>query len=155
MKQNFFLLFLFLISISFSFCVTAQNSNVIVVEITDTIDQSTVEILKESIQRKQITLEKPSGDMVLLLPESTERQSVVSIHQTDESGIYKLYEDNSLIQLFAVQSNSLESDFTPIINRYKYVLAYRGKYLWVCEKVINPSIEYIGCISLVFVYNYQ
>lgn len=50
MKLNFFLIFFILSSISLSFCVTAQSSNVIVVEITDTIDQSTVEILKDSIK---------------------------------------------------------------------------------------------------------
>jgi membrane-bound serine protease (ClpP class) len=50
MKLNFSLIFLFFISISLSFCVVAQNSNVVIVEISDTIDQSTVEILKGSIQ---------------------------------------------------------------------------------------------------------
>jgi membrane-bound serine protease (ClpP class) len=50
MKLNYSLIFLFFISISLSFCVVAQNSNVVIVEISDTIDQSTVEILKGSIQ---------------------------------------------------------------------------------------------------------
>ncbi len=64
MKLNFSLIFLFLISISLSFCVDAQNSNVIVVEITDTIDQSTVEILKESIQ---LAKNENSQAIILLL----------------------------------------------------------------------------------------
>ena len=42
--------FLFIFS-SFSFTVVAQNSNVLIVEITDTIDQSSVEILTESMQQ--------------------------------------------------------------------------------------------------------
>lgn len=44
------LAFLFIFS-SFSFIVDAQNSNVLIVEITDTIDQSSVEILAESMQQ--------------------------------------------------------------------------------------------------------
>ncbi len=42
--------FLFIFS-SFSFIVVAQNPNVLIVEITDTIDQSSVEILTESMQQ--------------------------------------------------------------------------------------------------------
>ncbi len=64
MKLKFFLIFLFLISIFLSFGVTAQSSNVIVVEITDTIDQSTVEILKESIQ---LAKNENSQAIILLL----------------------------------------------------------------------------------------
>ena len=63
MKQKF-LIFLFLISISLSFVVTAQDSNVIVVEIFDTIDQSTVEILKESLQ---LAKNENSKAVILLL----------------------------------------------------------------------------------------
>ena len=44
------LAFLFIFS-SFSFIVDAQSSNVLVVEITDTIDQSSVEIFTESMQQ--------------------------------------------------------------------------------------------------------
>ncbi len=64
MKLKFFLIFLFLISISLSFGVTSQSSNIIVVEITDTIDQSTVEILKESIQ---LAKNENSQAIILLL----------------------------------------------------------------------------------------
>jgi membrane-bound serine protease (ClpP class) len=62
MKLKFFLIFLFLISILLSFDVTAQSSNVILVEITDTIDQSTVDILKESIH-----LAKNENSQVVIL----------------------------------------------------------------------------------------
>ena len=58
-----FLVFIFIFS-SFSFSVNAQNSNVLLVEITDTIDQSTVEILKESMQKAEI---ESSEAIVLLL----------------------------------------------------------------------------------------
>jgi len=64
MKLKFFLIFLFLISIFLSFGVTSQSSNIIVVEITDTIDQSTVEILKESIQ---LAKNENSQAIILLL----------------------------------------------------------------------------------------
>jgi membrane-bound serine protease (ClpP class) len=52
MKLKLFLIFFVFIFIfsSFSFSVYAQNSNVLLVEINGTIDQSTVEILKESMQ---------------------------------------------------------------------------------------------------------
>jgi membrane-bound serine protease (ClpP class) len=55
--------FLFIFS-SFSFIVDAQNSNVLVVEITDTIDQSSVEILAESMQQAK---NQNSQAIILLL----------------------------------------------------------------------------------------
>jgi len=57
------LAFLFIFS-SFSFIVDAQNSNVLVVEITDTIDQSSVEILTESMQQAK---NQNSQAIILLL----------------------------------------------------------------------------------------
>jgi len=66
MKLKFSLVllaFLFIFS-SFSFIVDAQSSNVLVVEITDTIDQSSVEILTESIQQAK---NQNSQAIILLL----------------------------------------------------------------------------------------
>jgi len=66
MKLNLsliFFVFLFIFS-SLSFSVYAQNSNVLLVEIKDTIDQSTVEILKESMQKAEI---EGSEAIILLL----------------------------------------------------------------------------------------
>ncbi len=57
------LAFLFIFS-SFSFIVDAQNSNVLVVEITDTIGQSSVEILTESMQQAK---NQNSQAIILLL----------------------------------------------------------------------------------------
>ncbi len=57
------LAFLFIFS-SFSFIVDAQSSNVLVVEITDTIDQSSVEILAESMQQAK---NQNSQAIILLL----------------------------------------------------------------------------------------
>ncbi len=57
------LAFLFIFS-SFSFIVDAQSSNVLVVEITDTIDQSSVEILTESMQQAK---NQNSQAIILLL----------------------------------------------------------------------------------------
>lgn len=57
------LAFLFIFS-SFSFIVDAQSSNVLVVEITDTIDQSSVEILTESMQQAK---NQNSRAIILLL----------------------------------------------------------------------------------------
>ncbi len=51
MKVKPSLIFIFLFLIFLSFNAIAQSSNVLVVEITSTIDQSTVEILKESMQQ--------------------------------------------------------------------------------------------------------
>ncbi len=51
MKLKLSLIFLLFIFFFLSFSTIAQSSNVLVVEITGTIDQSTVEILKESIQQ--------------------------------------------------------------------------------------------------------
>ena len=51
MKQKISFIFLLFIFFFLSFSIIAQSSNVLVVEITDTIDQSSVEILKESIQQ--------------------------------------------------------------------------------------------------------
>jgi membrane-bound serine protease (ClpP class) len=64
------LAFIFIFS-SFSFIISAQNSNVLVVEITDTIDQSSVEILAESIQQAKnqksqaiiILIDTPGGGL--------------------------------------------------------------------------------------------
>lgn len=66
MKLKFSLVFFFLILIFsiFSFSVYAQGSNVLIVEITDTIDQSTVEILTEGMKRAEI---ENSGAIILLL----------------------------------------------------------------------------------------
>lgn len=58
-----FLVFLFIFS-SFSISVRAEDSNVLLVEINDVIDQSTVEILKESIQKAEIEC---SEAIILLL----------------------------------------------------------------------------------------
>ena len=63
-KHSFlFLLFIFIFSFV-SFTVIAQSSNVLIVEITDTIDQSTTELLKESMQNAEI---KNSEAIILLL----------------------------------------------------------------------------------------
>lgn len=50
MKLKFSLILLFFILIFISNITSAQNSNVLIVEIVDTIDQSTVEILQESLR---------------------------------------------------------------------------------------------------------
>ncbi len=64
MKAKFSLFFLFLFSIFLSFNTIAQNSNVLIVEISDTIDQSTVEIIKESFEQAK---NENSEAIILLL----------------------------------------------------------------------------------------
>ncbi len=64
MKLKLSLIFLLFIFFFLSFSTIAQSSNVLVVEITDTIDQSTVEILKESMQQAR---NENSEAIVLLL----------------------------------------------------------------------------------------
>ena len=64
MKLKFSLIvFIFLLSF-FSFIVFAQGSNVIVVEMTDTIDRSSVEILTESLKEAE---NQDSQAIILLL----------------------------------------------------------------------------------------
>jgi len=71
LKISLFLLYFLFIFSSFSFIVDAQNSNVLVVEITGTIDQSSVEILTESMQQAKnqnsqaiiILLDTPGGGL--------------------------------------------------------------------------------------------
>jgi membrane-bound serine protease (ClpP class) len=71
MKVTLSLIFLFLFFIFLSFSTIAQSSNVLVVEITDTIDQSTVELLKESMQQARndnskaivLLLDTPGGGL--------------------------------------------------------------------------------------------
>jgi membrane-bound serine protease (ClpP class) len=58
----FFLIFLFIPS--FALTANAERPNVLLVEITDTIDHSTVEILKESVQQAEI---ENSEAIILLL----------------------------------------------------------------------------------------
>ena len=50
MKIKLSFIFLFFIFIFSSISFSAQGSNVMIVEITNTIDQSTVEIFKESLE---------------------------------------------------------------------------------------------------------
>jgi membrane-bound serine protease (ClpP class) len=71
MKVKLSLIFVFLFFILLSFNTNAQSSNVLVVEITDTIDQSTVELLKESMQQARndnskaiiLLLDTPGGGL--------------------------------------------------------------------------------------------
>ena len=60
--KHFFLFFIFILIFS-SFSSIAESSNVIVIEITDTIDQYTVEILKESIK----DAESENSEAIILL----------------------------------------------------------------------------------------
>lgn len=63
MKPKLSLIFLLLIFVFLSFSTIAQSSNVLVVEITDTIDQSTVEFLKESL----LQAENENSEAIILL----------------------------------------------------------------------------------------
>ena len=64
MKHKFSLIFLFLFLIFLSYGTIAESSNVLVVEITDTIDQYTVEILKEGLQQAR---DENSEAIILLI----------------------------------------------------------------------------------------
>ena len=64
MKLRFSLILLVFLFLFFSFSTYALSSNVLVVEITGTIDQSTVEILKESMQQAR---DENSEAIILLL----------------------------------------------------------------------------------------
>jgi len=64
MKISFYLIFLVFSLSIFSLSVNAQDSNVLIVDINDVIDQSTVEILKESMQKAD---NEGSSAIILLL----------------------------------------------------------------------------------------
>jgi membrane-bound serine protease (ClpP class) len=82
LKLSFFSLIFILLFCSFSFISDAQNSNVLLVEITDTIDQSSVETLKESLQKADI---EDSTAIILLL-------------DTPGGGLQETFEIESLIR---------------------------------------------------------
>lgn len=63
MKLKLSFIFLFFIFIFSSFCLSAQGSNVLVVEVTGTIDQYTVEIFKESLDKA----ESENSEAIILL----------------------------------------------------------------------------------------
>jgi membrane-bound serine protease (ClpP class) len=63
LKQSFIIVFSLLLFLSFSFSALAQNSSVLLVEIKGTIDQSTVEILQESI----INAEDRNAEAIILI----------------------------------------------------------------------------------------
>jgi membrane-bound serine protease (ClpP class) len=63
MKLKFFFLFLIFLLTFSSFCSIAKSNSVLVVEITDTIDQYTIEILKESINKA----ESENSEAIILL----------------------------------------------------------------------------------------
>ena len=64
MKLKFYFFFLFFLLFLSFFSRAAQSSNVLLVDITDTIDQTTVEIIKDSI--KQATNENSEAIILLL-----------------------------------------------------------------------------------------
>ena len=64
MKLKYLFLFLFFLLLFSSFCSIAKSNNVLVVEITDTIDQYTVEIIKESFNQAK---NENSEAIILLL----------------------------------------------------------------------------------------
>ena len=63
MKLKYFFIFFIFILIFSSFSSIATSSNVLVVELTDTIDQYSVEILKESIKEA----ESQNSEVIILL----------------------------------------------------------------------------------------
>jgi len=63
LKRSFIIIFSLLLFLSFSFSVLAQNTSVLLVEIKGTIDQSTVEILQESI----IDAEGRNAEAIILI----------------------------------------------------------------------------------------
>lgn len=81
MKLKLSFLFLFLILFLFSFTAVSESSNVVVVEITGTIDQGTVEILKESMR----------------LAESKNSEAIILLLDTPGGGLSETFEIAELI----------------------------------------------------------
>ncbi|KYK25855.1 peptidase S14 [Thermoplasmatales archaeon SG8-52-1] len=71
MKLKFFLIFFFLLFSLFALSSIAKSSNVVIVEVTDTIDQSTVEVIKGAMEQAKnvnsqaiiLLLDTPGGGL--------------------------------------------------------------------------------------------
>ena len=61
-----------------------------------------------------ITAEAPSGERLRLEPERIEGQYRWKIPQVDEAGIWRLRAGGEIVDLFAVNLDTRESDLTPV-----------------------------------------
>ena len=80
--SNIPLLFFFFLLLLFSVCTTAQTSSVLLVEITDTIDQSTVEMMTDSLKQA----------------EADNAQAVILLLNTPGGGLDQTFEIAALIK---------------------------------------------------------
>ena len=150
MKLKFFLIFLFLISIFLSFGIAAQSSNVIVVEMTDTIDQSTVEILKESIQLAKnensqaiiLLLDTPGGG----LKETFEIAEIINNSEIPIIGyVYPTGSAAWSAGTFILISTHVAAmaDYTIIGSCQPVEISYEGTHLINDSKTINALTKWI------------
>jgi len=144
-----FLIFLYIVS-SFSYGVVAQQDNVLLVEITDTIDQSTVETIKESIIRADI--EKSSAIILLLntpgggLAETFEIAEMINNSEIPVVGyVYPVGSASWSAGTFILMSTHLAAmaDYTIIGSCQPVEVGLEGTKLINDSKRINALVSWI------------
>jgi membrane-bound serine protease (ClpP class) len=150
MKVKYLLILLFFSLIFLSFSTLAQSSNVLVVEINDTIDQSTVEILKESMQ--QASNEKSEAILLLLdtpgggLQETFEIADMINESKTPVVGY--VYPSGSYAWsagTFILMSTHIAAmaDFTVIGSCQPVEITAAGTKYITESKIINALVSWI------------
>ena len=150
MRIKFFLIYLFFIFIFSSISLSVQGSNVMIVEITDTIDQSTVEIFKESLKLARsessvaiiILLDTPGGG----LEQTFEIASIINSSEIPFVGyVYPQGSAAWSAGTFILLSCHVAamSDFTIIGSAQPVEITVEGSKLVTDSKRINALVSWI------------
>ena len=150
MKLKLSLIFLFFIFFFLSFSTIAQSSNVILVEITDTIDQSSVEILKESIQQANnenseaiiLLLDTPGGG----LPQTFDIAEIINESEIPVVGyVYPTGSYAWSAGTFILMSTHIAAmaDYTIIGSAQPVEITAEGTKYITESKIINALVSWI------------
>jgi membrane-bound serine protease (ClpP class) len=150
MKQKILLLFLIFFLFLFSFSVNAQEKNVLTVDITGTIDQGTVEIIKESINQA-ISLDSEAIVLLLDTPggglaETFEIADLVNESQIPVIGfVYPSGSASWSAGTFILMSTHVAamSDYTVIGSCQPVEISVEGSRLINDSKTINALVSWI------------
>jgi len=150
MKIKLSLIFLFFIFIFSSISISVQGSNVLIVEVIDTIDQSTVEIFKESL--KQAEDENSEAILLLLntpgggLEQTFEIASIINSSEIPFVGyVYPQGSAAWSAGTFILLSChvAVMSDFTIIGSAQPVEITVEGSKLVTDSKRINALVSWI------------
>ena len=150
MKLKLSLIFLLFIFFFLSFSTIAKSSNVLVVEITDTIDQSTVEILKESIQQANnenseaiiLLLDTPGGG----LPQTFDIADIINESEIPVVGyVYPTGSYAWSAGTFILMSTHIAvmADYTIIGSAQPVEITAEGTKYITEPKIINALVSWI------------